>query len=285
MPQPPSWVDKVNFITYWWTNPCDFGLEIYFRTALPATGKLVLSLLDFSIDDILRGYFRPKGTRSGRHGRRRPYKKGAHAFIPEIGEMIGKNLPGSEVVPNRAIDQGVEHLWRIDGWVQKWSYRLMIVDVVTDFIFDWWSGIITDPNTSCPAFGRMLRQGFPQELGGHGFGPLVLPFVKYQDGLESSNFGAILGPGKWFVTLSGKWHSFDYNPGDVEAQARLKFTDFHGNIEYVYSPRVTIPSGGGGQFMATKNIIGPCSVDWEQLFIGGNGQALETEAWIMKAGD
>src|SRR3546814_4056708 len=92
MAKAPSWIEKVNFIVNFIINSCSYPIVVYVETAKPAVGNLVLSLLAFGMDDIIRGYFKPKGLQSGRHGRKRNRKKIGRSAIHELGAIIGQNL-------------------------------------------------------------------------------------------------------------------------------------------------------------------------------------------------
>ena len=70
MPRPPSWLDQINTVVKFIDNPCDAPWAVYFETALAPAGRALLTLLTFGLDDVIRGFARPKGLRSGRHGRR-----------------------------------------------------------------------------------------------------------------------------------------------------------------------------------------------------------------------
>src|SRR3546814_17757021 len=67
----PRWLDKVNFVKFFFTNGCDVTMIVYVETALQATGNLVLNLMSFGFDAGIRGIFKPKGLSSGRHGRKK----------------------------------------------------------------------------------------------------------------------------------------------------------------------------------------------------------------------
>jgi len=141
MPQQPSWINKVNAIVKYFENPCDAPWSIYFETALPAAGEAIMVLLDFGFDDVVRGAFRPKGLRSGRHTRR-GRKGGLGKFaIPEIGEMLGAALPGAKAASGRKVTQGVKNLWLFDGVLQRLLWYWLVADVSVSFFYNWTSAI------------------------------------------------------------------------------------------------------------------------------------------------
>lgn len=141
MPKPPNLIDKWQFISKFIDNPCHAPWTVYFETALPFLGQAVMELLLFDLTDIVRAYARPRSARGRPHGpgRRRGRPRGGG--IPEIGEMIGKRLPGAQRAAGRFVDDGVRHLWMIDGVLQRLLWYYLIADVATDFAYNWTSAI------------------------------------------------------------------------------------------------------------------------------------------------
>lgn len=134
-------VDQVQSIVKFFEDPCQAPWSVYFELALAPAGHVVIELLSFGLDDVVRGYFRPKGLyRRGRTGRLAS-KLGKYFEIPEIGEMIGSHLPGAETIKARKISSGVRFLWLVDGVLQRILFWWMIADLLTDFLYEWTSAI------------------------------------------------------------------------------------------------------------------------------------------------
>jgi len=145
---------------------CYPSWQVWVRTLLPAIGEAVLVLVEFSIDDIIRGYFRPTGTRgfSGltrlpiREGNRasREVREGESLFkIPEFGEEIGSHLPGAKVVKARKVTNTEALLWETDALAQRGLYYWMIADIVGDFTVNWTSAIMASQECACPVDGEV----------------------------------------------------------------------------------------------------------------------------------
>jgi hypothetical protein len=159
----PGIIEKVNYFTDLFVDDCDEPFLVWATTALPPLGQLVLSLVSFGTDDIIRGYFRPKGLRSARHGRggkkrgiRRSGLGRALANVPGIGDdtgnMIGKMLPGAQSRTANQVSQGLNNMWRIDGVIQRGLFYWFIADVVSEFLFDWATLIEqSEAGTACGA--------------------------------------------------------------------------------------------------------------------------------------
>lgn len=139
---------RINGIRFWIDNPCDAPWFIYAETAFLPAVKVSLQLVLFSMQDLIRAYFRPKGLRSGRHLRRGSKggrKKGVRRkrwSIPDTPELIAKRLPGYEATAQRQVSQGVKALWRVDGVLQRYALYFLIADLASDFFFEWSSAIM-----------------------------------------------------------------------------------------------------------------------------------------------
>jgi len=117
----------------WWT---------YVETALPPLGEFALALVGFDWDDIARGFLRPTGIRS------RPSLFGellddflVKKEIPELGEIIGAKLPGARVVKSFTNHPLTRALFKIDAFLQRGVYYWMVLDLTTDFFYNWALGL------------------------------------------------------------------------------------------------------------------------------------------------
>lgn len=158
MPRAPDFVyqlDKglnnafspLNHITNLVLNPCGASPYIYAETALPAVGKLVVALLDFGVDDILRGAIRPKNLRIGSHIRSRGKGRRRGGGIPEVGELLGTAFFPEEL-RDRKVSNGLKAMWLLDGVIQRGLYYLMIIDLAEDFFYNWSTAVMA---SSCDA--------------------------------------------------------------------------------------------------------------------------------------
>lgn len=134
-------LQQVNGVIRFVEDPCSAPWSVYARCAGPALGHLVLALLMFGFDDVVRGYFRPAvvgmRSRTGRRRGRGRIARWARKGIPEIGEMIGHNIPGAKKMAARGVSTKVAMLWAFDGVLQRIMFWWMILDVVTDAAFEW----------------------------------------------------------------------------------------------------------------------------------------------------
>lgn len=263
MAKPPSWIDKVNFIWYYLQNSCDTDLIVYFETALPPAGNVVIELLSFGMDDVIRGAFKPKGLRSGRHGRKRPKGKPPKGGIPELGEMIGSNLPGSEEYRGKKFSDGVKFLWKVDGVGQRALYYVMVVSLLTDFLFEWAVGIIKDETSNCDQIGRCLYEGPSSGPAGQGWGPYQPAELKYSEGsVVAVPAGVVVGSGvKALVTASAKQRV----TGGTDGVCGLRLVSNHYTPIEDTSVREGVKFGDEHEFVVSVAVTGPCTVAAQQL--------------------
>lgn len=178
MPEAPGIIERVNYVKDFICDPCEAPFIVYVETFLPAFGELVLEWYGFSLDDIIRGYFRPAGLVSHGHKRRladrkkRRKKNKLIRALDEIigfepGEVIAKNLPLQQNMRFRKISDGVRHLWIIDGIMQRAFYYWMVIDLVTEFAYKWTSLLMK--TEYCQASKRyfLLTQVQEQQIAGY----------------------------------------------------------------------------------------------------------------------
>jgi len=142
MPPPPNpdYFDKVNYVIDAWAQPCEAPWYIYVSTLKPAALAALITLLTFGWDDVLRGFARPRGLGRGRRtGKKRGKGRIGLRGIPEFGEMLGRQIPGSEGVKGIKWSDGLKTLWRIDTVVQGFLFAWLVADVTIDFGFTWTS--------------------------------------------------------------------------------------------------------------------------------------------------
>jgi len=151
---------------------CQGTLLLYVRTALPALGQLVLGLLEFDWDDVARGAIRPYGP-SGRRslvaGARKPKWK---IEIPELGEEIGKRLPGVRLIKANRYWRWTRALWLVDVLIQRALYYFLIIDLVSEFLYNWSVGILRAPEECGSAL--VVRGGVYGDEGPPGLRRLVM---------------------------------------------------------------------------------------------------------------
>lgn len=142
---PLEFVNKVNTVVDFFEFRCLGDWFIYVETAIPPVGTAVLALLDFDWDDIVRGFLRPYGPRTRLRIGRGSGGRGHHILerfeIPEIGELIGKNLPGAKIIKSRPVAFAEKLFWTLDGLAQTGLFWWMILDITATFFYNWALGV------------------------------------------------------------------------------------------------------------------------------------------------
>jgi len=205
MAKVPDYLKGFNGIVRLIENTCDDPWTVYVESAFPALGQAFLTIIAFGMDDVMRGYFRPtKSLRSLRHGRRgrKGGKKGPKG-IPEVGETIGKKLPGADHFRNRPVVQGVKMLWVVDNVVQRGLWYWLIFDVINNFFYDWATAIMESHEDDDCKPSRLLAYG-PSDASHALFGwnsPWA-PDIIYNEGLGWDVIFTDLPPGgNYFVSF------------------------------------------------------------------------------------
>ncbi|HDZ44102.1 MAG TPA: hypothetical protein ENH80_09190 [Phycisphaerae bacterium] len=142
MPKPPidpDSFDKVNFVIDAWTTGCDAPWYIYVETMKPALLTAFITLITFGWDDVIRGYFRPKGLYKRRTAKRKGRWTRRLPRFPEIGNTLGKQLPMAQPLTGKQWGTLGKTLWRIDGVMEQVRFFWLVASIVEDFVFDWTS--------------------------------------------------------------------------------------------------------------------------------------------------
>lgn len=259
MAKAPGYLDKIQAILKLVENPCDEPWTVYLELAIEPLFNVVVALLTFGMDDVIRGYFRPKNLRSGRHLRRGKRGKRFKGGIPELGEEIGKKLPGAEWQRNRIVTHGVKVMWLIDGVLQRALFWWMVADLSIDFFYDWASAIFETEQCEKSLYRRLLAQG---NTGGthalFGWVGVLLPETVYSEGLIWNVDFIDLPKGEWDVTLEATVKAAitieDTMKFDVALAKDGTFTEF-----YTFSS-TTIANDTIGSAIVNAHISGPARV-------------------------
>ncbi len=142
MPRPnvdPDSFDKVNFVIDAWTTGCDAPWYIYIETMKPALLNAFITLITFGWDDVLRGFFRPKGLYKRRTMKRKGKFVRRIPRFPEVGNTIGKNLGGMTGIGAARWSNFGKFLWRVDGAMESVRFFWLVAAITEDFAFEWTS--------------------------------------------------------------------------------------------------------------------------------------------------
>jgi len=180
---PERYYRRLNGIVDFFEFSCNGNLIMYVQTLFPALGEFVLGLLAFDIDDVARGFLRPYGPSGRKSLVFDPLKRKWEWEIPELGEEIGKRIPGAKFFKASKWWGKTRVLWVIDGVIQRVLYVWLIIDLVSQFLYNWSSGILKHP--ACVGEGWVCRYGVYGESGNDGEKGLVLC------GINSEQYGKL----------------------------------------------------------------------------------------------
>src|SRR5690625_2438711 len=138
-----EWKSVPQHIRFIGNNPCGAPLYMYVETALPVIGEAIVELLSFGLSDVAIGYFHPKARRGwsrhhkGERDERRRGRDGEKRVrrgekFPEIGNEIGKRLPGSETVRGLKVNERAWFFWLPVDMLERGLYWFMIADLTAD---------------------------------------------------------------------------------------------------------------------------------------------------------
>lgn len=165
-----DWRSIPQNIRYIASDPCGTDPWIMVALALPAVSEAVLTLVSFGLSDIAIGYTHPakrygliKRTRArDRFGRgeparepreqrplkeeRKPSRDGELRRIrgegmPEVGNEIGKLLPGSRLIRGLQMNKKAWWFWLPVDLIEHGLYWWMIADIAKDATYHWASDI------------------------------------------------------------------------------------------------------------------------------------------------
>jgi len=233
MPPPPvnaDYFDKVNYVIDSWVQTCDVPWYIYVETAAPAALEAFITLLTFGWDDVARGYFRPKGLGGKRYKKGKGKAKWKPKGFPELGELIGSNLPGAEEQKGKKWGNFGKTLWRVDTAVQQVLFWWLVIDVTIDFAFNWTSLLNEATTDNLPGYGCFsASRTAPRGLLGN----------------------------RW-LKVDYPTHDYDVPPpswGVIEGFTALRNCSVGGGVDITKHPASSAPTGAEIRlFNHTKNI-------------------------------
>lgn len=225
----PTWLQKVQFIKHYAMNTCSTPWKVYFEMGLQAETNLVLNLTGISATEAVYTLLRPKSGRVTRHGGNKGER---NRKIGRNGEWIEGKPPPSEALPDSAeliaeqlqLLTGAERpvynsagqvLFEIAEPIIHTAYYLTLINAVTDFAFDWYSGILLAPQSKC-TLGRFGYECILGPLNSHGY-ELVTPVSAMFDPVGAQVYagGILLDQGSWVITikLQGQNNGFPQSKG------------------------------------------------------------------------
>jgi hypothetical protein len=286
-PGPPSFLEVLRFIWFFLWNGCETEWFIYAKTGGRALENAVITLISFDTLDIIRSCFRPKGLRTIPHrpgGRKNMSRVQGNPALPEPSDLIcGRTLSETAAIEASYSFEG-EIIWWIDTQIQKTLYYFMIANVIDQFAWDWYSGIIESPASNC-ALGRARIDSDAEVTNSGGWNTFVLDHVIF----EHNNCFAFpthfeFGPGKFFVSLMAKVAK----PGPIfhDADCQIGLIDDYNAFHFAAtSKRIRIDSTAPRSIIVSATVNGPGTITFMEYTMGDHLQFTELKAVIFQIDD
>lgn len=267
----PGFFGKVQAIVRFFENPCDAPWFVYMETLNAPLGHMALGLLSFGMDDIVRGYARPKGLNRGNKRDKKGGRGKGRGGIPEVGEMISEWLPAADQMKNRQVTDGVKHLWVLDGVIQRGLWWWFAADLLTDGLFIWTS--LINKSEYCSLDRSRGAAGYGPDAGSaHPISGWVAagPFddMYLHDGITINHSTVHVGPGAWGVVAAVniqapldrmasyqlRWHHADER-GLWDHYGDVKEFGFGQTVGAIHSSTIYGPGGAGIEALATGGAV------------------------------
>lgn len=298
MPTPPSYLEKINYIVQFWSNPCNAPFLVYLELAWAPLGRAVLLWFSFGLLDIQRGFWRPSralgGRRSARRGKRgrkpkripKAVRGRARAIyrLPGIGDdsggWLGKQIPGAQEVKGRHINQGQINFWILDDMGQKILLFFLIANISIDFLYDW--ATVVDQSLFCQRTqdGVLYARGPGSTSGGVFICQAGnAPEIVFKEGdVDWHTNVASVGIRGWHIVSAMEL----INPGvfPIYHYQELFIQDQYGTRTVMSDPQVILPGATFGSIIKDQ-INGPGAAVSTHCCFGGIavGQSHDVSIW------
>jgi len=235
-PNPPGIEEKVDYIVSQLIDPCDAPLTVWIEKLWPALGRLILAWYVVDLKNIFTAYLRPGAwlleSRSSRHmgGKKGKRGGGAWTVIGKViafdpSEFLGRHLAGADELRARPLPPGASWLWILEGVIERFLFYCMVVDLATDFAYEWISGVMETRYCQARDDAVFLGECGPYDLLGI-FGWDVQGMYhpqKMRNILFFNGFGVMggKGPGSAGATAIVKRHASQPTGGWVKCRVRF----------------------------------------------------------------
>lgn len=200
----PSWLQKLTFIKRYALDSCSTTWSLYFQMGGKAVQNLALTATFMGMDDLARSFFRPKLGRSRMHSMTR-FGRGRsrveQQLLLETSDLVADATRVTADLKRPVYGAWPHFLWEIDTALQKQLGRIVLVNMATDFAYDWFSGILEAPESKCH-LGRFRYITHPTSVGGHPYENHPVHSWVYAEGECAKRIdGVYLQEGTWVITL------------------------------------------------------------------------------------
>lgn len=260
-PKIPSFIDQIQFIKYYVSNPCDVPYTAYIETALPIAGEIASNLLLLDLGTFVKSLFKPKWVRTYRHTRRGREYKGLRRGIPEPAEVIAETLDRDGSLRLRTWPMGTYMLVQAAEIIDRVFWTIFLFEMIEGLYINSIIGVIEDNSENCEGIRTMLRSA--EVTGGGGAGPTDYPVpitnLEYQTGVSfNTQFACQVPEGRYVVVFSGNVGGqngpITCTPAIIETKAGVERRED--------GPTFTQGEQDYTPFVVSMRVYGPCTIQW-----------------------
>ncbi len=163
---------ELNFVINYFWNGCRAPFTLYAETSLPLAGEVAIVLLGFDWQDITTAFFRPKGLRSARHGRKSAKKRGSGG-VPQIPDLIAEHTPTIDEFAQYVVTDSNKIWWKLEAAIERTTWTVALIELTHDFAYKSLLGVLSLKQVKCDVAGRAFATGQQWTMFNNGAAYLV----------------------------------------------------------------------------------------------------------------
>jgi hypothetical protein len=149
---------ELNFIVSYFWNGCRTPFQLLIETARPISGEIALVFLTNDWQDIVTTFWRPKGLRQNRHGRKKRKGRGGGG-IPSPLDLVSQNIDSLHDPFFGDPTPGTTFLWTIEQQIERISWTVAVIELSKTLVFETLLGVLELEATKCDVPGRAMAKG------------------------------------------------------------------------------------------------------------------------------
>lgn len=232
---------KLDWILNSLTDMCDAPITVWIEKLWQPLGKLILAWYVIDLKNIFTAYLRPGlfaiEGRSNRHwggGKKGKPRTGFGTAWERLGtvvgwdpsEVLGKELWGADELRVRPLPPGAAFLWIFEGVIERLFFYWMVLDLGTDFLYEWMSAVEETKYCAASRDAQFLADCGPYPLLGifgwdtqGAFHPLKMRNIDFFNG-----FGVMAHGGAGSAGGTATIHLPDDGPESALIECRIRCT-------------------------------------------------------------
>jgi len=271
---------------------CDAPLTVWLDCMWVPLGNLILAWYTIDLMNIFtsffgirRGPFNYRGARhagGGKKGRRGGGKNPiAFAASFDPGEWIGDHIPGADDLSHRPVPPGVPFMWTVHGVIERFNYFFMVLDLGSDFVFNWMSSVVKLGYCGNKDDSILLaHRDYYQQIGIFGWSPIVWEFTDKDRKLTFWNSVAvaqITGPGSYYVRFRCKCLDSVGGPG----VCGLRIQQIFGVVPATVAQSVITLEPGASAAMALGYVVEVGAAYYAEIIVNGVWEFEDMEVFMQ----